>query len=167
MGSIDKLEGKIETPFLIPGLKFFTDPESNSRPGNSFSEKLHVDYHNDPKTGYHIPFVPIGDPGNRRLKVITIGAGLAGIMLAYNIEKHCPNVEHIIYEKNPTVGGTWVRFCFSLIVFSPDLPFQMLIYSWMQHQNRYPNAACDSPTCTYQLNFAVAPGMMAHCLLIS
>ncbi|KAJ4312207.1 hypothetical protein N0V84_010048 [Fusarium piperis] len=138
MGSIDRLEGKTESPFLIQGLKFFTDPESNTRPGNLFSEKLHVDYHNDAKTGYHIPFVPIGDPGNRRLKVITIGAGLAGIMLAYNIEKHCPNVEHIIYEKNPTVGGTWVGIR-------------------MQYQNRYPNAACDSPTCTYQLNFAIAP----------
>ncbi|KAH6985121.1 hypothetical protein EDB80DRAFT_767984 [Ilyonectria destructans] len=132
MGSINNLEGNTESPFLIPGLKFFTDPESTTRPGNLFSEKLHVDYHNEPKTGYHVPFVPIGDPGNRRLKVITIGSGLAGIMLAYNIEKHCPNVEHIIYEKNPTVGGTW-------------------------YQNRYPNAACDSPTCTYQLNFAVAP----------
>ncbi|KAH7042232.1 hypothetical protein B0J12DRAFT_712700 [Macrophomina phaseolina] len=131
MGSLDNLEGQTD-PFLIPGLKFFKDPEANTRPGNLFSERLNPHYHNDEKTGYHIPFVPIGDPANRKLKVITVGAGLAGIMLAYNIEKHCPHVEHIIYEKNPTVGGTW-------------------------YQNRYPNAACDSPTCTYQLNFAVAP----------
>ncbi|KAF5608263.1 sterigmatocystin biosynthesis monooxygenase stcW [Fusarium subglutinans] len=124
--------GLSNSPFLIPGLKFFTDPESNSRPGNLFSEKLHSDYHNNPETRYHIPFAPIGDPGNRRLKVITIEAGLAGVILAYNIEKHCPNVEHVIYEKNPTVGGTW-------------------------YQNRYPNAACDSPTCTYQFNFAIDP----------
>ncbi|KAJ4109431.1 hypothetical protein NW765_004319 [Fusarium oxysporum] len=132
MSSTKEPKGEANSPFLIPGLKFFTDPESNNRPGNLFSEKLHSDYHNNPETGYHIPFAPIGDPGNRRLKVITIGAGLAGVMLAYNIEKHCPNVEHVIYEKNPTVGGTW-------------------------YQNRYPNAACDSPTCTYQFNFAVDP----------
>ncbi|WKT43594.1 Flavin monooxygenase-like [Fusarium oxysporum f. sp. vasinfectum] len=132
MGSTKEPKGEANSPFLIPGLKFFTDPESNNRPRNLFSEKLHSDYHNNPETGYHIPFAPIGDPGNRRLKVITIGAGLAGVMVAYNIEKHCPNVEHVIYEKNPTVGGTW-------------------------YQNRYPNAACDSPTCTYQFNFAVDP----------
>ncbi|EWG54448.1 hypothetical protein FVEG_17322 [Fusarium verticillioides 7600] len=132
MESIEESKGEVNSPFLIPGLKFFADPESDTRPGNLFSEKLHCDYHSNPETGYHIPFAPIGDPGNRRLKVITIGAGLAGVMLAYNIEKHCPNVEHVIYEKNPTVGGTW-------------------------YQNRYPNAACDSPTCTYQFNFAVDP----------
>lgn len=107
MGRLDNLEGQTD-PFLIPGLKFFKDPEANTRPGNLFSERLHPDYHNNEKTGYHIPSVPIGDPANRKLKVITVGAGLAGIMLAYNIEKHCPNVVHIIYEKNPTVGGTWV-----------------------------------------------------------
>ncbi|KAH7067984.1 hypothetical protein BKA63DRAFT_423015 [Paraphoma chrysanthemicola] len=119
-------------PWLIPGIEFTKDPEAVTRPGNRFNEKFHPDYHNDPKIGYSIPFVPIGDPSNRKLKVITIGAGFAGIMLAYNIEKSCSNVEHIIYEKNPTVGGTW-------------------------YQNRYPNAACDSPTCAYQANFAVAP----------
>lgn len=115
MSSTKEPKGEANSPFLIPGLKFFTDPESNNRPGNLFSEKLHSDYHNNPETGYHIPFAPIGDPGNRRLKVITIGAGLAGVMLAYNIEKHCPNVEHVIYEKNPTVGGTWVRLFFLLL----------------------------------------------------
>ncbi|KAK7433035.1 hypothetical protein QQZ08_000508 [Neonectria magnoliae] len=72
--------------------------------------KLHADFHNDPKSGYHISFVPIGEPENRGLKVVTIGAGLCGIMLAYNIEKHAPNVEHVIYEKNPEVGGTWEDF---------------------------------------------------------
>ncbi|EWZ00020.1 hypothetical protein FOYG_03932 [Fusarium oxysporum NRRL 32931] len=132
MGETNELKGETNSPFLIPGLKFFADPESNTRPGNLFAEKLHSDYHNDPDTGYHIPFAPIGDPGNRRLKVITIGAGLAGVMLAYNIEKYCPNVDHKIYEKNPTVGGTW-------------------------YQNRYPNAACDAPTCTYQFSFAIDP----------
>ncbi|KAM5385172.1 hypothetical protein ACJZ2D_001133 [Fusarium nematophilum] len=120
------------SPFLIPGLKFFSDPKATTRPGNLYTEKLNDDFHNDTKSGYHIPFVPIGEPGNRRLKVITIGAGFCGIMLAYNIEKYTPNVEHIIYEKNPEVGGTW-------------------------YQNRYPMAGCDSPTCTYQFNFAISP----------
>ncbi|KAH7120227.1 hypothetical protein B0J13DRAFT_589679 [Dactylonectria estremocensis] len=120
------------SPFLIPGLEFFSDPKAATRPGNLYTERLNADFHNDPKSGYHIPFVPIGEPENRKLKVVTIGAGLCGIMLAYNIEKYTPNVEHIIYEKNPEVGGTW-------------------------YQNRYPMAGCDSPTCTYQFNFAISP----------
>ncbi|PSN66538.1 FAD/NAD(P)-binding domain-containing protein [Corynespora cassiicola Philippines] len=132
MTVISPPEEQHESPFFIPGLKFFKDAETNTRPGNLFTEKLHADYHNDSKAGYHIPFVTLGEPANRRLKVITIGAGLTGIMLAYNIEKHCSNIEHIIYDKNPTIGGTW-------------------------YQNKYPNAACDSPTCTYQLNFAIDP----------
>ncbi|KAF4335970.1 sterigmatocystin biosynthesis monooxygenase stcW [Fusarium beomiforme] len=131
MGATGNFEGSTESPYMIPGLEFFTESEASTRPGNLFSEKLHHDYHNDPKTGYHIPFVPIGDPGNRRLKIITIGAGFGGVMLAYNIEKHCENVDLVMYEKNPTVGGTW-------------------------YQNKYPNAACDAPTCTYQFNFALA-----------
>ncbi|KAF7551879.1 hypothetical protein G7Z17_g4726 [Cylindrodendrum hubeiense] len=119
------------SPFLIPGLEFFADPKAKTRPGNLFTEKLSKEYHNDNKTGYHIPFVPIGQPENRKMKVITIGAGVSGIMLAYNIEKQISNIEHVIYEKNPDIGGTW-------------------------YQNRYPMAGCDAPTCTYQLNFALA-----------
>ena len=38
---------------------------------------------------------------------MTIGAGLSGIQLAYHIQKECENVEHVIYEKNSDVGGTW------------------------------------------------------------
>ena len=107
MGSVDKSE-LAASPFLIPGLEFFSDPKATTRPGNLYTEKLNEAFHNDSKTGYHIPFVPIGQPENRKLKIITVGAGLSGIMLAYNIEKHTSNVEHVIYEKNPEVGGTWV-----------------------------------------------------------
>ena len=49
------------------------------------------------------------DPSNRKLKVLTIGAGLSGIQLAYQIQKHCENVEHVIYEKNADIGGTWLE----------------------------------------------------------
>lgn len=49
------------------------------------------------------------DPSTRKLKVITIGAGLSGIQIAYKIQKHCENVEHVIYEKNHDLGGTWLE----------------------------------------------------------
>ncbi|EKG15279.1 hypothetical protein MPH_07528 [Macrophomina phaseolina MS6] len=90
------------------GSQVLQGPGGQHTPRKSIFRETPPGYHNNEKTGYHIPSVPIGDPANRKLKAITVGAGLAGIMLAYNIEKHCPNVVHIIYEKNPTVGGTWV-----------------------------------------------------------
>lgn len=49
------------------------------------------------------------DPSTRKIKVLTIGAGLSGIQLAYQIQKHCENVEHVIYEKNADIGGTWLE----------------------------------------------------------
>jgi hypothetical protein len=39
--------------------------------------------------GYHIPDITFRDPQNRRLKVLTIGAGVSGIMMAYQIQKQC------------------------------------------------------------------------------
>lgn len=49
------------------------------------------------------------DPSTRKLKVLTVGAGLSGIQMAYHIQKECENVEHVIYEKNTDIGGTWLE----------------------------------------------------------
>jgi hydroxyversicolorone monooxygenase len=51
----------------------------------------------------------MGDTKNRRIKTITIGAGFSGILMAYQIQKQCENVENVIYEKNADVGGTWLE----------------------------------------------------------
>ena len=40
------------------------------------------------------------DPNNRKLRVLTIGAGVSGILMAYRLQKDCGNIEHVIYEKN-------------------------------------------------------------------
>lgn len=29
--------------------------------------------------------------------------------MAYQIQKYCENVEHVIYEKNADLGGTWLE----------------------------------------------------------
>ena len=29
-------------------------------------------------------------------------------MMAYKIQQQCHNVEHVIYERNPEIGGTYV-----------------------------------------------------------
>jgi ribulose 1,5-bisphosphate synthetase/thiazole synthase len=55
--------------------------------------------------------IKLQDPSTRKLKVLTIGAGVSGILMAYQIQKYCDpsNVEHVIYEKNADVGGTWLE----------------------------------------------------------
>lgn len=53
----------------------------------------------------------------RPLKVIYIGAGISGILAAINFRKAVPNLDLILYEKNPEIGGTW-------------------------YENRYPGCAC-------------------------
>lgn len=54
---------------------------------------------------YEVTEKPLGEP--RKLRVITIGAGASGLNMARQIESHMKNVEHIVYEKNEDVGGTW------------------------------------------------------------
>jgi hydroxyversicolorone monooxygenase len=38
---------------------------------------------------YQMPDITFRDPKNRRLRVLTIGAGVSGILMAYNIQKQC------------------------------------------------------------------------------
>jgi hypothetical protein len=76
-----------------------------------------------------IPDVPLNGTKSRKLRVITIGAGICGIINAYNIQKSCNNVEHVIYEKNADIGGVWF-------------------------ENTYPGCACDIPSHAYTLRFA-------------
>jgi hypothetical protein len=58
---------------------------------------------------YAIPDVIINSTRHRKVKVLTVGAGISGILMAYLIQKHCENVEHVIYEKNGDIGGTWLE----------------------------------------------------------
>ncbi|KAF2809189.1 flavin-binding monooxygenase [Mytilinidion resinicola] len=84
------------------------------------------------RSGYTVPDITYKSPANRRMRVITIGAGFSGILLAYKFQKSLQNVEHVIYEKNGEVGGAWL-------------------------ENRYPNCACDVPAHSYVYNFALNP----------
>ncbi|KAH8821888.1 hypothetical protein F5884DRAFT_769326 [Xylogone sp. PMI_703] len=47
----------------------------------------------------------------RKIRVFTIGAGFAGLTLAYKLQHQYPEmkdiVEHTIFEALDTVGGTW------------------------------------------------------------
>jgi hydroxyversicolorone monooxygenase len=80
------------------------------------------------RADYTIPDIVLHGPYTRKIKVLSIGAGVTGIMNAYHIQKYLKNVEHVIYEKNADIGGTWL-------------------------ENRYPGAACDIPSHAYTFPF--------------
>lgn len=43
----------------------------------------------------------------RHARIICVGAGASGLLLAYKLQKHFNNFSLSIYEKNPAVSGTW------------------------------------------------------------
>ncbi|KAI9036703.1 Flavin-containing monooxygenase-like [Aspergillus affinis] len=64
----------------------------------------------------------------RPLKVIYIGAGISKILAAIKFCEAVPELDLIVYEKNPELGGAW-------------------------YENYYPGCACDVPSHVYQLSF--------------
>lgn len=100
------------------------------------------------KDGYSIKDIVLNAPENRKIKVLTIGAGVSGILMAYLIQQQCENVEHVIYEKNGDIGGTWLE------VSSEALgPFR---YGELTDlKNRFPGCACDVPSHAYTYSFAL------------
>ncbi|KAK4187955.1 hypothetical protein QBC35DRAFT_523186 [Podospora australis] len=68
----------------------------------------------------------------RPMRVVVVGAGFSGILAAIRIPERLRNVELVVYEKSPDVGGVW-----SL--------------------NKYPGVACDVPSHSYQYTFAPNP----------
>jgi hypothetical protein len=61
---------------------------------------------------YEIPDVILNSPNHRKIRVLTVGAGMSGILMAYLFQKYGENIEHVIYEKNGDIGGTWLEVCF-------------------------------------------------------
>jgi cation diffusion facilitator CzcD-associated flavoprotein CzcO len=90
------------------------------------------DYSTPGSSGYSIPKIVYNDPSTRPLRVLTVGAGVSGLLMAYQIQKQCQKVEHVIYERNADLGGTWL-------------------------ENRYPGCACDIPSHAYTYPFALNP----------
>ncbi|KAG6877424.1 hypothetical protein C0993_007592 [Termitomyces sp. T159_Od127] len=68
----------------------------------------------------------------RPMKIICIGAGASGLLLAYKLQRSFNNFELVLYEKNEVVSGTWF-------------------------ENRYPGCACDIPAHTYTWSFEPKP----------
>lgn len=85
--------------------------------------------------GYRISEHPLYT--RRHLRIVCVGAGAAGLQLAYKAERVLENVELQIYEKNDDVGGTWL-------------------------ENRYPGCTCDIPSHSYQYTWAKNPNWSAY-----
>ena len=92
-------------------------------------------YNQDFGDSYRVHEEPMRTP--RKLRIITVGAGMAGIMLAKKIEVNLKDVEHQVYEKYPDVGGTWL-------------------------ENRYPGCRCDIPSHIYQYSWAPNPNWSSY-----
>ena len=73
---------------------------------------------------------PLGS--TRPLRIITIGAGASGINMIQTLRNSLTDYEHVVYEKNPKVGGTW-------------------------YENRYPGCKCDIPSHNYQFSWKPNP----------
>ncbi|KAK5400860.1 hypothetical protein LTR06_011171 [Exophiala xenobiotica] len=72
----------------------------------------------------------------RKLRIITIGAGFSGLLIAHKFQHRFPElqefVDHSIYEARGDVGGTWLV-------------------------NRYPGVQCDVPSHIYAFPFDPNP----------
>ncbi|KAI4951987.1 hypothetical protein J4E91_003449 [Alternaria rosae] len=64
----------------------------------------------------------------RHVRIVCIGAGASGLLMAYKLQKHFSNYSLQVYEKNSEVSGTWF-------------------------ENRYPGCACDVPSHNYTWSF--------------
>jgi len=71
----------------------------------------------------------------RRIRIVCVGAGYSGLMIAYEVKYNKALegfIDLAIYDKNEDVGGTWL-------------------------ENRYPGVACDVPAHVYTFPFEPNP----------
>lgn len=84
----------------------------------------------NPTYKYTVPEKPLGS--SYPIRIICIGAGASGLNMIRTLRKQLANYEIVVYEKNPTVGGTWF-------------------------ENRYPGCKCDIPSHNYQFSWRPNP----------
>lgn len=57
---------------------------------------------------YELSNIAVGE--NRQIRVVCLGAGYSGLMMAIAVRAKFPaeNLEFQVYEKNADLGGTWL-----------------------------------------------------------
>jgi hypothetical protein len=76
-------------------------------------------WYNQDFDGYRITEEPLHH--RHPIRLICVGAGAAGLQIAYKAERLLKDVQIQIYDKNSDIGGTWL-------------------------ENRYPGCTCDIPS---------------------
>ncbi|PYI31325.1 putative dimethylaniline monooxygenase [Aspergillus indologenus CBS 114.80] len=86
------------------------------------------------KVQSHESYEIIDEPSRsrRKIRIIVIGAGASALNFAHDIDQSTLDIELVLYEKNPEIGGTWF-------------------------ENRYPGCGCDIPSVNYQFSWAPSP----------
>lgn len=79
---------------------------------------------------YSVSETPLGT--TRHVRIVTVGAGASGINMIRTVRENLTDYEHVVYEKNPSIGGTW-------------------------YENRYPGCMCDIPAHNYQFSWRHNP----------
>src|SRR5690349_19490321 len=79
---------------------------------------------------YQVLKQPLGT--THHVRIVTMGAGMSGINMIRTLRLHLTDYEHVVYEKNPQIGGTWF-------------------------ENRYPGCKCDVPSHNYQFSWRPNP----------
>ena len=100
------------------------------RPSNGTTEQHENEFYRQSFSNYVITEAPVFT--KRPMRMIVVGAGAAGLQIAYKAERQLENVSINVYEKNSDIGGTWL-------------------------ENRYPGCTCDIPSHSYQWTFARNP----------
>lgn len=90
--------------------------------------KTHTATTTDSSSRYAIPMNPDFAYKPRKLRVITIGAGFSGLIIAHKFQHRFPElqeiIDHKIFEARKDIGGTWLV-------------------------NTYPGVQCDVPAHLY------------------
>lgn len=68
----------------------------------------------------------------KHVRIVGIGAGASGLNMIRTLRRNLKNYEHVVYEKNSKIGGTWF-------------------------ENRYPGCKCDVPSHNYQFSWRPNP----------
>lgn len=93
----------------------------------------------------------IDDPG-RKLRVVTVGAGISGVTTAIRLPQHLgKHVDLQIYEKNP---GRKILY-FEIAKSTNTRTSQDIGGVWLE--NKYPGVACDIPAPCFQFLFENNP----------
>ncbi|CAD0092406.1 unnamed protein product [Aureobasidium mustum] len=99
---------------------------------------------------------PIFQP-QRRLKVICIGAGASGLLIAYKLQRHFADFDLTVYEKNEDVSGTWFENKCAC-----DIPSHNYTYSFEPKADWSATYASSEEIHGYFKQFAVKYGLKKY-----